>query len=359
MDFMIPEEKKDAVIRGLSQAFGVTEFDDISMLTRGLSSALVFRIVVRRRPYLLRIITRTDAMNDPTRQFACMQAASEAGLAPHVWYTSIEDRISITDFVEAVPFPISDALVRIPCALRILHALPPFAQPVLIANYLEAVDRFIRRFQAANILPESETEEVFNHYAQLTAVYPREDSEMVASHNDLKPENILFDGDRVWMVDWEAAFLNDRYHDLAVVANFVVLNEEDERAYLQDYFGQAPDDYQRARFFLMRQVSHMSYATVFLLLGLSGRPLNPTEPAPQFRDFHQRIWAGDVSLADSDMKIAYGRTHWNQLSQNVRTVRFREALRIISERHARGVSSSSACAGSEDPLKESRAMNEI
>src|SRR5437763_10587567 len=103
MDFMIPQAKSEAVARGLSDAFGVTEFEDISMLTRGLSSALVFRIVVRGRPYLLRIITRTDAFSDPTRQFACMQAAAEAGLAPHVWYSSIDDRISITDFVEAVP----------------------------------------------------------------------------------------------------------------------------------------------------------------------------------------------------------------------------------------------------------------
>ena len=91
---MIPQEKSAAVTRGLREAFGVTEFEDIQMLTRGLSSALVFRMVVRGSPYLLRIITRTDAMNDPTRQFTCMKAAAEAGLAPHVWYASIEDRIS-------------------------------------------------------------------------------------------------------------------------------------------------------------------------------------------------------------------------------------------------------------------------
>ena len=111
---MIPQEKSAAVIRGLREAFGVTTFEDIRMLTRGLSPALVFRIVVRGSPYLLRIITRTDAMSDPTRQFTCMKAGAEAGLAPRVWYTSTEDRISITDFVEAAPFPETEALVRMP-----------------------------------------------------------------------------------------------------------------------------------------------------------------------------------------------------------------------------------------------------
>ncbi len=120
---MIPQEKSAAVIRGLREAFGVTAFEDIRRLTGGHTSSLVFRIVVRGSPFLLKIIMRTD---DPTRHFTCMKAAAEAGLAPHVWYTSIEDRIAITDFVEAAPFAVTDALARIPAALRTLHALPPF-----------------------------------------------------------------------------------------------------------------------------------------------------------------------------------------------------------------------------------------
>ena len=43
---MIPEAKEDAVAHALRVAFGVAEFEDIRMLTAGLTSALVFRIVV-------------------------------------------------------------------------------------------------------------------------------------------------------------------------------------------------------------------------------------------------------------------------------------------------------------------------
>jgi thiamine kinase-like enzyme len=160
-----------------------------------------------------------------------MKAAAEAGLAPHVWYTSIEDRISITDFVETASFPIREALVRIPAALRTLHALPPFpAVPhpmntscLFLINKGAAADAFIQRFQAANLLPKVESEELFARYSQMCAAYPHRDSDMVSSHNDLfKPDNILFDGNQLWLVDWEAAFLNDRYADLAVAANLVV-----------------------------------------------------------------------------------------------------------------------------------------
>jgi hypothetical protein len=90
---MIPEAKQPAVARALNEAFGVQEFEDICRLTAGLTSAMVFRIVVRRHPYLLRVITRTDDMSDPTRQFACMKSGAERGITPRVLYASIEERI--------------------------------------------------------------------------------------------------------------------------------------------------------------------------------------------------------------------------------------------------------------------------
>lgn len=151
---------------------------------------------------------------------------------------------------------------------------------------------------------------------------------------DLKPENILFDGRRVWLIDWMAAFRNDRYFDLAIVANFVVTNEADERTYLAEYFGQPPDEYQRARFFLMRQVMHMLAAAVFLLLGSAGKPIRKDANPPSFRDFHERIWAGEINLSDNEQKIVYGRVHWEQLLQNMRQT-LAEALRIVEERNAR------------------------
>jgi len=339
---MIPQEKLAAVTRGLSEAFGVTEFEDIQVLTGGLTSSLVFRIVVGGDPYLLRIIMRTD---DPTVHYTCMRAAAEAGLAPRVRYTSVEDKIAITDFVDAVHFPITDALVWMPATLRALHALPPFpgranhinTSCVFLLNKGPAVDGVIQRFKDANILSHDETQELLSLYEQVAAVYWRHDADMVSSHNDLlRPENVLFDGHRVWLVDWEAAFLNDRYADLAVVANFLVNNDAEECVYLQEYFGHTPDEYQRARFFLTQQVTHIFYTIGFLLWGSSGEPLDLTEKVPAFKAFHRSIWAGEVNLADKPARALYGRVHWEQLLRNARLPRFSEALRIVSDRQGPG-----------------------
>ena len=335
---MIPQEKVAAVTRGVNQAFGVATFEHIRELTERPGSNRAFRIVVRGSAYLLRINTRAG---DMARHFSCMQAAAEAGLAPRVRYASAEDRISITDFVEAVPFPARDALRRVPAALRTLHALPPF--PVapfnttctFLLNKGPALDGFLEKFRAANILPEHDLEEPLAQYAQLAGAYFSLDPDLAPSHNDLfKPDNILFDGSRLWLVDWEAAFQNDRYADLAVAANMLVASEAEEQIYLQEYFGAPPVSYQAARFYLMKQLAHMFYAMAFLSLGSAGKPVDWSEPVPTYSDFQRRFWAREVDLADNHSKTVYGRVHWGKLRDNLRQPRFDEALRIVANPHA-------------------------
>jgi len=335
-DLVIPQEKIGAVNRGLNQAFGVAAFEHIRDLTERPGSNRAFRIVVRGSRYLLRINTRAG---DMTRHFRCMQVAAEAGLAPRVRYASAEDRISITDFVEAVPFPATDAVRRVPAVLRTLHALPPF--PVapfnttctFLLNKGPALDGFLLKFRAANILPERDLEELLAQHAKLAAAYSSLDPDLAPSHNDLfKPDNILFDGSRLWLVDWEAAFQNDRYADLAVTANMLVANEAEEHIYLQEYFGAPPDSYQAARFHLMTQLAHMFYAMAFLSLGCEGRPVDWSEPVPTYNGFQRRFWAREVDLADHRSKIVYGRVHWEQVRWNLRQPRYEEALRIVAGR---------------------------
>jgi thiamine kinase-like enzyme len=333
---MIPQEKSDAVTRALHEAFGVTEFEDISKVTGGHTSSLVFRIVVRGAPYLLKIILRAE---DPTRHYTSMRAAAEAGIAPRVWHASIEDRISITDFVRAEPLPESEALTRLPASLRTLHALPPFARApfntstTFLLDKGPALDGFLQKFRAANLLPEADSREFFARYAEIAAVYPYHDAEMASCHNDVfKPDNFLFDGQRLWLVDWEAAFLNDRYADLAAAANHVVTNDREEMTFLREYFGAAPDEYQLARFHLMQQLSHLFYTMAFLFLGSPDKPVDWSATAPEFADYHRRMWAGEIDLADKNVKVVYGRVHWQRLLQNARQPRYREALRIVSNR---------------------------
>jgi len=335
---MIPEEKRAAVTKALSETFGVTAADEIRQISNGtFNKVQVFQIVVRGTPYLLRVILRTE---DPTCHFTCMSAAAEAGLAPRVRYTNVEDRISITDFVQgAIPFPRAEALVRVPRLLRSLQALPAFpgraghlnTSCTFLLQKGPVIDGLLQRCKTMAVLPHDQMDELLARHAQLASVYAPQAAEMAPSHNDLfKPDNMLFDGQRTWLVDWEAAFQNDRYADLAAAANMIVTSDADEDIYLGEFFGQAPDAYQRARFFLMQQVAHIFYTMAFLILQSGGQPIDWSATAADYDDFQQRFWTGEIKLEETPAKIAYGRVHWERLLRNVQSPRYEESLRICA-----------------------------
>ena len=327
---LIPEAKQADVARVIQTIFGVDGIEEIRPVTGGLSSARVLRIVVHGVPYLLRLMMSTDPRNDPARQFSCMARAADAGLAPRILYANADDRVLVTDFVEAKPLP-KNSGPMLASVIRRLHSLPDFPRRW---NHLDFVDQCIQRFRAAQILPEEHTGEMFRRYGEVAAVYPRE-ADLVASHNDLKPENMLFDGQRFWLVDWEAANLNDRYFDLSVVANFFVRDEESEVIFLATYFGGPPSAYMRARFYLMRQIMHMAYATVFMLLGTTAGARTDLEPAsPDFDEFHDRLIERGIDMMTPEARLQYGRLHFERLRNTLFSPRFDLALEDVTARMA-------------------------
>jgi hypothetical protein len=325
---MIPQNKEAAVKHALQVAFGVTGFESITPITIGLSTALTFKIMVLGKPYLLRVATSTDAINNPAHYYACMQPAAEASIAPRVLYASIPDRISITDFIDAKPFGMDQGRAMLPLLLKHLHSLPPFPYRI---NYLDVANGFIQKFKASNLLPETITA-CFTQYERIVGVYPRNTDDWVSCHTDLKKDNILFDGKQVWLVDWEAAFLNDRYVDLAAISNFIITSEAEEIAFLTNYFGGAPTDYQRARFFLMQQIVHLFCFVLCAQPAGEGNPADINMIIPSFRKFHNSLWAGAIDLGDGNMMHQYALVHLRQLQHNISLPRFEDSLATI-KRH--------------------------
>ena len=327
---MIPDSKKDALNEALNATFGTTNYNALEPITKGLSGALIFKLTVHDQPFLLRIVTRDDAFGDPLYYFSCMETVAEAGLAPKVHYLSIKDRISITGFIDAHPFPALRAFQQMPSLLRKLHHLPKF--PFRI-NYFESMERQLSAFLKKEILPEKNTRKILDIYERIKAVYPFQDHEnWVSSHNDCKPENILFDGIKPWLVDWEAGFLNDRYLDLAIVGNFLVgSREEKENEFLTNYFEDTPSEDQRARYFLMSELLHLYYFVLFLTHDQLALPLKINRVAVRgFESFHQNLWDGNISLGEKATKREYAVLHYEAFLRKNQNPRFKESINRLA-----------------------------
>jgi hypothetical protein len=241
----------------------------------------------------------------------------------------IEDCISVTDYIEDHYFPVPEARMKMADMLRDLHALPKFSYQL---KFFETSDIFLQKFLASDIVPENATKDLFELYARIGTAYPRNDPDnLVSCHNDVKRDNIIFDGMRPWLVDWEAARLNDRYLDLAANANFVVKNNIDETDFLKRYFGEKFDEYKRARFFLMSQIVHMFCFTLCAISGSAGKSIDINTSTLSFNEFHDGLWNCEIKLDNNDEILHYALVHVKELMNNMQTTRFDESLRIVAD----------------------------
>jgi Ser/Thr protein kinase RdoA (MazF antagonist) len=94
--------------------------------------------------------------------------------------------------------------------------------------------------------------------------YDAGSTRLVSSHNDSIPSNILFDGDRLWLIDWESAYRNDPLVDVAIVLDSFAILPELEEVLLQAWFGRAPDSALHARLELTHALTRLYYAGVLL-----------------------------------------------------------------------------------------------
>ena len=92
----------------------------------------------------------------------------------------------------------------------------------------------------------------------------------------------------------------------------MVTNDAEEKAYLRAHFGEAVSGYRLARFYLMRQLLHMFCPAVLFMFGLKGNAVHSKEKVPDFRDFHNRIWKGELSRAADEAKLQYAKVHMKQ-----------------------------------------------
>lgn len=337
MSHLVPDAKRDAVGRALLAAFGTTELDSVTPITGGLSGAGLFRIRVGGIAYVLRIEPPPHAFGDPVRGHVCMRTAAEAFLAPRVRYADPADGVAIMELIKtrsiAHDYP-GDGLpliTELAQAVRVLHATPAF--PPLV-DYLDGMDMLIGQQRAAPFVDPAALEPAFAGFAALRRVYRTRAEDLVSSHNDLNPNNILYDGQRLWLIDWETAFLADRFVDLASVANWFGGDDGRDERLLVTYFGGAPSPEQRARFHLMRQVNHLFYGLIFLAGAAAERPghlpADRSLAGPDLGPLRQRLSTGDLGLMAWDDRVTYAKARLAAATEGLRGPAFDTALASLA-----------------------------
>ncbi len=329
----IPEDRRETARSAISAAFGA-KAASLQPITHGASGALIYRIEVDGRPYLLRLENMQRPGNDIARGYACMGTAAEAGIAPPLHHADAEAGVAIMDFLAGqsifvYPTGLEGLAHDLGALVARLQATPVI--PAVETDYPSILTGLLDglissgRFAPGLLDPHREG------FARLVQTFGWDRDRTVSSHNDLNPGNIIFDGNRLWLVDWEIAFRNDPMIDLGNLSNYFAKTPELREAMLAAWLGREPDRETRARLVLARQFARLAYACLMLTFAAGQSGADDDLTAPGLDEFHRMMMQGEAKLGTPDGLYRYGKVFLNEFLTNLSAPDYRDALDVAAE----------------------------
>jgi predicted Ser/Thr protein kinase len=257
------EPLEERLRAALQHAFGSRQADAIAPLAGGASSAFPFRVDIAGRRYVVRLEGERSPLRNP-QQYASMSIAAAAGIAPRLYYADEALGVAVMDFIDARPlgtFPGGPpALARtVGELIARLQSGPVFPRFV---DYPDIVGRLWAYL--CGLFAPGTLDKASERLAHVTASYEAHTMPGVASHNDLLPRNLLFDGQRLWLIDWESAYCNDPHIDLAIALDNFAPDADCARALRLAAEGPRGGWVNDARLDLARALVRLYYAGVLL-----------------------------------------------------------------------------------------------
>jgi aminoglycoside phosphotransferase (APT) family kinase protein len=330
----VPTERRETARATLAAAFGASAVDALQPIGGGASGALTYRIEAAGRSYMLRIETRRSPMRNP-HQYGCMRIASEAGIAPALRYVDPEAGVAVMDFVRQRPLAEypggSSALVkdlgRLAARLQRTAAFPRLWDFPRVVERIFGFVRGSRLFADGLLDPHAEA------FERVRGAYRWDASALVSSHNDPNPQNVLFDGERLWLVDWETAYCNDPLTDVAILVESFAETPELESALVEAWLGAEADRELRARLTLMRQLTRLYYAGLLLSIAASQPRETPESDlrAPTPGEFKAALARGEHAATSRATMLVLGKMSLAGFLAGMSAPGFDEALAIARE----------------------------
>jgi hypothetical protein len=209
-----------------------------------------------------------------------------------------------------------------------VHAAPLF--PTL-GDYPDAILDLLTGLKNSPIIAPGQMEPHAEGLALIRGALPWDPASLVSSHNDPNPRNIIFDGERLWLIDWELAFRNDPLVDLAILTTEFAESAELEDLLLEAALGVAPDQRLRARLHMIRLLTRLFYGCIVLdsLGGVLGSdkisvaaPFTPT-------GFRDAVADGRLASGAPDTAYAFARMSLAAFLDGVNAPGFTEALKFV------------------------------
>jgi thiamine kinase-like enzyme len=263
-----------------------------------------FKVDVGEESFVLRIGGKgTELLGiDRSVEHAASLAAAEAAVGPEVVAFVEPEGYLVTRFLEGRPIPpeemrTGERIREVAPVLRRIHeraAIPGrFDSFEVVEAYRATAEEHGVRVPAGFHIAKERADEI---------QHARGPQPLRPCHNDLLNANFIDDGASIRIVDWEYAGMGDVFFDLANFSINHEFGEDENRALLEEYFGEARPS-EVAALILMRFMS----------------------------DFREAMWGvvqQGISELDFDFE-AYASEHFERLERTAAEPTFRDALASV------------------------------
>jgi aminoglycoside phosphotransferase (APT) family kinase protein len=278
----------------------------VTRMAMGFSGAAVYRVDAAGQTFVLKITDQAAPIDAWRRALRIQELAAGASLAPQIVHVDGERRAIVTAFVVDKSFgalfynpPTRDtALDLAATTLKRVHQIPApdseYRDPLTFLSTTwapMATDAGVPSFARDAI------------QRLLAEKPPSLDRAMVLSHNDVNPTNLRYDGERVRLLDWDVAALNDPWYDLATLAMFFRMDDSACRRLLATYDGES-SELLPERFVYNRRLVAILCGAAFLGTGTQGA--ETLEDTPALGEIYRRMMSGALNLAAPEGRRAFG-----------------------------------------------------
>ncbi len=187
---------------------------------------------------------KTELFINREAEIKNLKALEVTGITPKLYEHKEDSQISIIEFISgkvAKKEDFKDPKVREKAVKAIKTIHDSNIKLCNIFNIFREVEKYNNLLKAYDkaILSDYPVNEMLEAVKRIEAeVHKDEPIKLVPCHNDLLPENFVFVDDKVYIIDWEYAGMNDPCFDIAdFITELNNLTTEEEGHIKQLYFG--------------------------------------------------------------------------------------------------------------------------
>jgi aminoglycoside phosphotransferase (APT) family kinase protein len=329
----VPESHREKVEGALAAAFGADGARAVRAVGGGASGALTFRVATGAGDFLLRLETLTGPMRNPY-QYECLRIAAEAGIAPPVQFLNEEAGVLVMPFLDVRPlesFPGGPEALAAEggSLLARLHETTPFPSH---GDHLENLARLLAALPAVGRVAAGLLDEHAAGFARIRAAYPWDPSSFVSAHNDPNQFNLLYDGERLWLIDWETASRNDPFLDLATMGTYAAPTDELRSVLLRAGLGREVNEVDVAHYTLMSLLVRLFAGSILLMIvpdAAGGPHTDLTATTPEA--FGEAIASGELVAGQPATTLAFAKLSLQGFLDGLATPDVQRALAVLGE----------------------------